>query len=341
MLFGHGDDIAACSRSIVGNFSSNVWFDDYTREILPLINNAMSKISCYPEPDARSLREQIALSHNIGYNNVLVSNGAIEAIYLTAQTWKNRRSLIIVPTFSEYEDACHLHHHLLSFMDEEDFDGTIPTSVDMVWLCNPNNPTGKVRSRLQLLTMVEQNPDVLFFIDQSYGSFYSKDLLHHTDVLQHSNLIILCSLTKCFAIPGIRVGYAVSAAPNIDSMLQVKIPWSVNTLAIEVAKYFVANSHRYPLPLTRWMELKHELCKALTPIHWIEIRPSETPFFLIKLHEGSSSSLKSYLINDHGLLIRDASNFRSLDNTYVRIAPQHESLNRRLVNAIQQWKPTK
>lgn len=341
MLFGHGDDIAAHGREIEGNFSSNVWFEDYTKDIAPLVAAAMRSVTSYPEPDAASLRRLLAQEYGVGVDNVLVSNGAIEAIYLAAQAWSRKRSLVVTPTFSEYEDACRLHQHKLSFCTEGEFDGAIAPEVEMVWLCNPNNPTGSIRPRKQILSMVEQHPQVLFVIDQSYGSFSSYELLRHTDVLTHNNLIVICSLTKCFAIPGIRVGYCLSASQNIEQMLRVKIPWSVNTLAIEVAKHFISNRSRYELPLDRWMGLKQQLCSMLAPIEEVEALASQTPYFLMKLHRGTSSELKTYLVSKHGLLIRDAANFRGLDSTYVRIAPQHEAANAKLVKAIQLWTTTK
>lgn len=339
MLFGHGDDIAACSRPVEGNFSSNVWFDGYTDEVKALVASAIGRVESYPEPDARSLRDIIASSFAVSYSNVMVSNGAIEAIYLIAQAWKRKRSLVVVPTFSEYEDACRLHEHELLYINEEDFDGAVPDGAEVVWLCNPNNPTGTVRRREMLLSMVEQHPEVMFVIDQSYGSFYPHELLLHSDVLRYRNLIIICSLTKCYAIPGMRVGYVVSSDENISMMLGVRIPWSVNALAVEVAKHFVLNRSSYVLPLSRWMSLKRALCERLSTISFLEIIPSETPYFLVKLHRGTSSELKAYLADCHGLLIRDASNFRGLDSRYVRIAPQDEATNCKLFNAIRQWNP--
>jgi threonine-phosphate decarboxylase len=285
------------------------------------------------------LRTLLAEVNGVGLSNVLVSNGAIEAIYLIAQAWCKSRSLVVVPTFSEYEDACRIHSHELLFLNEEDFVGAIPDVADLVWICNPNNPTGRVWGRSQLLQLLEANPDKLFVVDQSYGTFCTEELLHPTDVFDYSNLIIIGSLTKCYAIPGIRVGYAVSAAENMAQLLQVRIPWSVNTIAVAVAKHFIINRDRYQLPLERWFTQKQQLCEQLYAINTVEVLPSLTPFFLLRLKVGNAAQLKQYLIKEHGLLIRNASNFRGLNASYVRISPQDDATNHKLVNALKQWKP--
>jgi threonine-phosphate decarboxylase len=135
------------------------------------------------------------------------------------------------------------------------------------------------------------------------------------------------------------VGYVVSAAENIAQLLQVRIPWSVNTIAIAVAKHFIANSSRYQLPLSRWMAQKEQLCSELSVIEEVEVMPSSTPFFLLRLKKGNGAMLKQYLIKEHGLLIRSAANFRGLNASYVRISPQDDATNQKLVNALKQWRP--
>jgi threonine-phosphate decarboxylase len=339
MLFGHGDDMQACGVPIVGNFSSNVWYDGYVADLHEVVVESLSSITSYPEPDARSLRQLLAEANGVQLSNVLVSNGAIEALYLIAQAWKGSRSLVVVPTFSEYEDACRVNDHELLFLNEEDFVGAIPDVADIVWICNPNNPTGRVWSRKQLLSLIELSSDKLFVVDQSYASYCTEELLRATDVLRYNNLIMVGSLTKCYAIPGIRVGYVVSAAENIAQLLQVRIPWSVNTIAIAVAKHFIANSSRYQLPLSRWMAQKEQLCSELSVIEEVEVMPSSTPFFLLRLKKGNGAMLKQYLIKEHGLLIRSAANFRGLNASYVRISPQDDATNQKLVNALKQWRP--
>jgi threonine-phosphate decarboxylase len=339
MLFGHGDDVQACGVPIVGNFSSNVWYDGYVADLQGVVSEALTGITSYPEPDARSLRMLLSEVNGVGISNVLVSNGAIEAIYLIAQAWRKSRSLVVVPTFSEYEDACRIHNHELLFLNEEDFVGAIPDVADLVWICNPNNPTGRVWGRSQLLQLLEANPDKLFVVDQSYATFCTEELLHPTDVFDYGNLIIIGSLTKCYAIPGIRVGYVISAAENVAQLLQVRIPWSVNTIAVAVAKHFIINRDRYQLPLERWFTQKQQLCEQLYAINTVEVLPSLTPFFLLRLKVGNAAQLKQYLIKEHGLLIRNASNFRGLNASYVRISPQDDATNHKLVNALKQWKP--
>jgi len=337
MLFGHGDDVGAGKDRVVGNFSSNVWYDGYCNDLKQVVVAAIEQISCYPEPDAHSLRMLLAAKRGVGITNVVATNGAIEGIYLIAQLFSGSRSLVVVPTFSEYEDACKLYNHSLSYINEACFDGAIPTAIDVVWICNPNNPTGRVWNRSFLLDLIARNPHKMFVVDQSYQTFYEGELLHESDVLAYPNLVVIGSLTKCYAIPGIRVGYVVASSQVVEQMLNIRIPWSVNALAVAVASYFLENEERYKLPLSRWMSDKHRLVADLAEVDYLEVASSETPFFLAKLRKGSSAELKSYLLCEHKLLIRDASNFRGLDSSFIRISPQQSSINALLVNALKQW----
>ena len=141
MINGHGDDIYRHERKIVSNFSSNI----YGRQDLSALQNhlcsCIQTIHSYPEPDAYSLVELLAGKNDIQLSNILVTNGAVEAIYLIAQTFRGKKSCVITPTFSEYEDACYINEHTLSFAASL---SQINKDAELVWLCNPNNPTGSV-----------------------------------------------------------------------------------------------------------------------------------------------------------------------------------------------------
>lgn len=340
MLFGHGDDIGY-NRVLEGNFSSNVWYGGYLEQLKPVILASVSRIASYPEPDARSLRQLLANTNEVNVDNVMVTNGAIEAIYLIAQAWQGCWSSIVTPSFSEYEDACRLYNHHLEFMDGDEFDEISRFGTEMCWLCNPNNPIGKVRTRQELLELIGENPNTLFVIDQSYAGFYDGLLLNASDILQFSNLLLINSLTKCYSIPGIRVGYIIASSGSIEKLLSHRIPWSVNALAIEVAKHIVANASDFRLPLGEWLEQKQRLVNRLESIGNLEIMPSEMPFFLARLLNGTASDLKSYLLENHALLIRDASNFRGLTNDYIRISSQDDATNNKLISAIKRWNTTR
>lgn len=338
MLFGHGDDYYRSSREIRVNYSSNVW---YGADLAPLrehIYQSFYQVARYPEPDAASLRQKLAGIYNVSAEHLLVTNGSITAFYLIAEAWRGAKSTIFIPSFAEYEDACRLHQHQLSF-----FTNSLPLSelsledTALCWLCNPNNPDGHVIAREELLQLIRKNPHTFFVIDQVYSDFYPEKLLEIKDVEEYPNLILVQSISKLHKIPGIRIGYVAASKEIIRRLENYLIPWSVNALAVEVGKYTLSHPEQFVLPLQQWLEDTHRLQEAIRKTG-IEVLPSSVTFFLCRLPEGKKASdLKTFLLDRQEILIRDASNFRGLDERYFRLSTQRPEENRQLVELLQEY----
>lgn len=334
MINGHGDDIYKCERKIGCNFSSNI----YSRQDFSALQNhlcsCIQAIHSYPEPDACSLVELLAEKNNIQPSNVLVTNGAVEAIYLIAQVFREKRSAIIIPTFSEYEDACRINKHELSFSASL---SPINKDTELIWLNNPNNPNGNVYHKQYLDKFISGHPDICFVIDQSYEAFTDKQYTFTaSEALAHKNVILLHSMTKSYAIPGLRLGYITACSKLIEKMKDFRMPWSVNQLAIEAGKYLLRKG-KADFDLKTYLAETNRLMTELSSIEGLAVQPSHTHFFLCRLIDRKASDLKQYLIDNHGILIRDASNFRGLDESFFRIATQSEEENNLLVKAIKEW----
>lgn len=332
MILGHGDDIYKHKHQIVSNFSSNV---DTHQDLSALRNHLclhIDVIHSYPEADAHSLIEALACKNSIATGNVCVTNGATEAIYLIAQAFRGSRTSIVIPTFSEYEDACTIHAHQLQFVTLLD---DIDANVELVWLCNPNNPTGTIYNKDYLISFVNQHPNTYFVFDQSYEAFCSQELLSTQEAIDLPNVILLHSLTKCFAIPGLRLGYITAQEHLITRIVAYRMPWSVNQLAIEAGKFLIHLDINSNLP--QRIEEAKALYDELLQINGLDILPSQTLFFLCRLKDKKAADLKNYLIQEHGILIRDASNFRGLDEHYFRIASQTKAENETLIKVLKTW----
>lgn len=333
MIEGHGDDAYRYGVEIKHNFSTNVYcgFD-----LSPLVSHLASvagSIKSYPEPSATSVERLIAESKGIDPASVMVTNGATEAIYLIAQMIRGGRSAIVEPTFSEYRDACAVHEHNVTAIKDL---SKIPDSCNAVWLCNPNNPTGEVTDVNILKNHIESRPESLFVIDGAYADYSVVPTMSERDVCMYRNVVMLGSLTKRFAIPGLRIGYAVGNNNIIGRLRKLRMPWSVNQLAIEGAKYMLAHADEYHIDARRLHGEAVRIGELLADMG-IEVMGTDCNILLCKLPCGTAGDLKDYLVMQHGILIRDASNFQTLTPKHFRIAPLSPEENDVLVTAIGGW----
>lgn len=331
MIHGHGDDLYSQQYEVKYNFSSNV---DRHKDYSSLRDFIRSKINCihsYPEPDAYSLKKLLAESSSITTDNLIITNGATEAIYMIAQCFQRRNSTILIPTFSEYEDACSLNEHKLNFTRSIK---ELSKSNQLVWICNPNNPTGSITPKEDLKLLFKSFPNTLFIIDQSYEYFALEEVFSPLEIINLENVLLIQSMTKHYSIPGLRLGYITSNRKVIEHLSHYKIPWSVNQLAIEAGKYLIKNPAEYNL-----QSYLQEAKRVATEISecGIEVVPSLTHFMLCRLKRGVAQDLKKFLIKEYGILIRDGSNFRGLDNSYFRIASQTVEENNILIKALKEW----
>ena len=337
MLHGHGDDIYRYGRKIEYNFSSNVYPAADVSELLRYLSECRDALVSYPDPAAENLSEKIAGINGISLSSVCVTNGATEAIYLIASAWRGARSAVIVPTFTEYADSCRMHAHRVTEYSAEDFaENRLAADEDIVWLCNPNNPDGRVWEKETLKSMICEHPQRLFVIDQSYEDFTDRWLFNAEETVSFPNLITLHSMTKKYRSAGLRLGYAIASPSLIDRISCMRMPWSVNGMAIAAGEYLVNRADK-SYNINAYLQDAERLRRQLNEIEGITVIPSHTHFFLVRLERGTSSELKTFLAENCGLLIRDASNFSGLDNRYVRISAQQPAANDLLVNSVRQW----
>lgn len=331
MINGHGDDIYSHGKKIVSNFSSNVYNKFDSSDLEKYLCDHISTIHSYPEPDAHTLKSIICKNLHIGSDEICITNGATEAIYLIAQLYRGAKTAVVIPTFSEYEDACRIQQHQLYFIDSLD---NIESNTGLVWLCNPNNPTGKIYDADYLDRIVSNHPQTCFVIDQSYAGFTDKKIWLAKEALKYQNVIVLHSLTKCYAIPGLRLGYLTACSELTEKIAHFSMPWSVNQIAQLAGQYLLQNT---AYDFRECITESERVQNIIAGINGIKVYPSDMHYFLCRLDKGQASELKQFLIDRYGILIRDASNFRGLDERYFRIATQSPEENQELIKALQEW----
>ena len=207
----------------------------------------------------------------------------------------------------------------------------------LIWLCNPNNPTGSVVPVDKLRAAIENHPQTIFVIDQSYGFFTREPLLSAAEAVRYPNVIQLHSMTKRYAMPGLRLGYMTGSPTLLAHIRNFRMPWSVNALAIEAGLYLCAHPETAPIDLPALLAETRRLRERLNTLPGLTAEPTQTHFFLCRLATHRASDLKQWLADRHGLLIRDASNFEGLDAGAFRIATQTPEENELLVEAVRQY----
>ncbi len=349
MLFGHGDDTYRYGDRVKANFSSNIYQKADLSELKAYLSQHLDAIMHYPAPVAQELEEMIADKLQIPANRVMVTSGANEAIYLIAQLYHGWSSIIPQPTYHEYADACRMFGHLITYewnqgdwsLDSMQNHGPvplIPLPEDCIcWLCNPGNPTGHVVLKPLLQRIIRQHPRCLYVIDQSYADYTLQDLLQPKEAVHCSNTIIIRSFSKKYCIPGLRLGYLMAPPVIIERLRQLRQPWTVNSLAIEAGKYLVAHEPRVLPDMRVYLAEAQRLKNELESIGGMMVQDTHTHYMLATIERATSLELKDWLMEQHGILIRDASNFHGLDDHCFRVAAQAPEENDALVSAIREF----
>lgn len=310
------------------------WLDFYRR------------IEEYPDPYATSLRETIAGKEGLPKEGVLVGNGGAELITLLGRFLAGENVLIIQPTFSEYEKACVAngcsveYHHL-----DENWDLKLDSLTDMlsntdaVFLCNPNNPTGVSFSYdivLQLAEACRKN-DSYLIVDEAFYDFLS-DYEPLTSILRdYHNVILLRSMTKMFAIPGLRLGYLLANESVIQKLSSFKPHWSVNVIAMLAGEECVKDEEFIRQTIT-YIEQERQRLFLFFRKEGFEVSPSETNFYLLRDPSITDQlPLFEYLLR-HGVVPRHTMNFPGLEGKWMRFAIKSIAENDRLLEVLKDWR---
>ena len=339
MIYGHGDDAYRYGDKIKIDFSSNVYSGADLSALKEHLMAHFDVVSHYPEPQPQELEQLLADHLGVPENTVMVTNGANEAIYLVAQMYKGWASVIPQPTFNEYEDACKAFGHLISYNSADELE-VLPQDR-LYWICNPNNPTGNVLLKSLLNHIIRQHPRYLHVVDQSYADYTLSPTLEAKEMTDCFNVLLIHSLSKKYCIPGLRLGYVFSSPIIIDRLRQIRQPWTVNAMAIEAGKYLVENDPKMIPDLEAYLAEAVHLYQELSAIEGLMVMDTATNFMLVNIDVGDTTELKKWLIDNYGILIRDASNFQGLDNHCFRVTARTKEEDDLLVEAIRQYKTWK
>ena len=366
-IYRLAEELKIQERKII-DFSTSVNPLGVSKKVKAEIRKHLKYLHNYPDSEAIRLKKRLAQYHGIDPEMILCGNGSTELIYLIARTLKPKKVLIPAPTFSEYERAIALlqntemsppthpspsrgegkgggespdpmlwnlesiKHFLL--YKENGFE-IIPDELiksmqdcNMAFLCNPNNPTGLLLGKDSVLKITEaaRNLKCYLIVDEAFIDFCSDDSVIE-EVENNPYLIVLRSMSLFYALPGLRLGYGVFPLHLIDRLKENKEPWTVNSLAQRAAVVALKDKVYREGTFRLMKEEKKFLEKSFNKIG-IEFFHTDVNFYLIKISN-------AYEICQHlkkkGILVRDCSNLRGLDNTYIQVAIKSHKENTILI----------
>lgn len=329
------------------DFSANINPLGPSTQALKAIEKALIKIKHYPEPQAASLRREIAKVMELPEELLILGNGAAELIYALGRVLKPRRLLLPVPTFSEYAegfgDAAKLYLPLNpanNFALIAENIAPVMQAGDLLIICNPNNPTGQLVEQQQLRSLMRRAGQVgaSLLVDEAFMDFVRPEQSLLQEVQTCPYLIVLRSLTKFFAIPGLRLGYLVAQQQLIEQLYAALPPWRVNLLA-QVAGVASLRDKAYTaktLELVRNQRVM--LFTGLSAIDGLTPLPPTANFILVNCRASgiTAREFQTYL-GPRGILIRICDNFAGLDDYYFRVAVRNEKENLLLIKYLQAY----
>lgn len=351
---GHGGDLLAASRESglppeeILDFSSNVNPLGPPPGLHSHLRRRLKTIINYPEPGAWSLREQLADFLGVDQERLMVGNGANDLLH-SLLLWQRPRQVVLpAPTFSEYARAARLAGAEVKQVYQPPGETLQVKEIekeleekDWLVLCNPNNPTGRLFPRREIEPLVQAagQKSASVLVDESFLPLTGREeeSLRNAEEL-NSRLWVLLSLTKLWALPGLRLGCLAGPEKEVQSINSLGDPWRVNTLAREAGLFCLQQEDYLGKTLDLLKKERKYLQRGLERAGKFEVYRGEANFLLIRGVEENfrASDLRSFLIK-RGLLIRQADNFYGLDSRYFRLAVRRRRENRRLLQGIEEY----
>lgn len=353
----HGGNIYAASRELGRDLTKLI---DFSASINPLgpsahvwraIANAHHLLTHYPDPDCWELRQTLAKLWERPPEHIVIGNGSTELIDALPRALKIRHLLIVQPTFSEYaasmarsggrasavyakrteryaqpiEELCRLMEKHRRGIDA--FDG--------VMLCNPNSPSGQACSvdDVQRLAQFAQRRGIWLVIDEAFAD-YCPERSFVSQAASWPHVVMLRSLTKFYALPGLRIGYAVARPSVIELVRRQMPPWSVNAMG-QVAALAAVRDSAHARKSIQFMEKERDrFGKLLAALPGCSIMPTYANYFFMELPRGRHAREATEQLRNEGLLVRDCSSVPGCNVRSIRLAVRSQQDNDRLIQSL-------
>lgn len=350
----HGGNILAmanelgCKVEELIDMSSNLTPFGMVPGLRERIERDLVEISYLPETDSETLRGIFAGKYGLGEDEILVGNGTTEFIFALPGAFAQKRAVqkravIVNPTYSDYKLACEWAGvEAESFMLTLDEDFVLDLDKlsfrlqggELVFICNPNNPTGAVIPNVDLYRFIIDHPDTYFQVDESYLPFTREKSLLYYEL--PDNLFILCSSSKIYGIPGLRLGFLVARATNLQKLTGQRKPWGVNRIAQIAGEYLLGNADKYVEEVVRFVEVERpEFTRRLQEIKNVRAIPGQCNFILCYLEDDILAPELREKLLEKRIMVRNCVTFDGLNDHYFRMSLKSKEENAHCLDVLQ------
>lgn len=324
--------LVGCSPSAILDFSASINPLGTPRSAIDAIQAHLPLLRDYPDPNYQQVRSMLAQIHQLSPDWILPGNGSAEL--LTWACWdlaEFDQTVLFTPAFGDYFRALNTFSAKVQRVPiDSELKGSKSTGL---LLNNPHNPTGTMFDRAWILEQLDRFG--LVVVDEAFMDFLPPDQEQSliSEVQNYPNLVILRSLTKFYALPGLRFGYAIAHPDRLKLWQQRRDPWSVNVLAAAAAEA-VLQDHEFQKQTFDWLNVaRPQLFEGLKAIPGLSPLPGAANYLLVQ-SEGSVPQLQKQLLEHDKILIRDCLSFAELGDRYFRVAVRLTSENQRLIDGL-------
>ncbi len=349
MTYQHGGNLRELAAQMnlqeadICDFSANVNPLGPPSWLRSSISKTVDAVVNYPDPNCTELVQAIAEHYNISDQEILVANGSSEIIATIPRALCLERTIIPIPAYGDYSASCELMGMSIEKLDMtasgnlsldlDDLTAWIQ-GKDLVFIANPNNPTGLTLDADKLREVIKQYESTIFVIDEAFLDFVinGQSLIHDRE----ANVIVLRSMTKFFAIPGIRLGFAVGCEKIIRKIRKYISPWSVNAFAQEVGVRAIKDRQYAKKTIEVVTGNRQWLFEKLSGVNGLFVFPGQANYLLVKITNAKNTAkqLADRLLQVDAIAIRVCDNYDGLDDSYFRVAIKTQADNQRLFMAI-------
>ncbi len=334
------------------DFSANINPLGLPPGVAEVLRESLGHLQHYPEIDGRSLRRAAARKLGLDVGNILVGNGSTALIYLLARVLRPGRAVLWTPTFTEYDRALQLVscrvENLPSWAAGNNLsvtgllEQTLARRPDIVFICNPANPTGALWPRAELEGVIRElgAAGIVCVLDEAFIDFTGPGNSLAGRVTELDNLLVLRSLTKIYALAGLRCGFLAAGNRLSDRLAACQEPWSLNYPALQAARTALENDRGFLEETVSFIARQRAfLTAAIEKTTFLTPFPSTANYILGRMQEGSDAiALRDYLFRRHRIMIRLCADYFGLGNQFVRVAVRRAGDNARLAAALLEYK---